>query len=83
MGLEFTRLNIFKTNHRNPLPADDQIIAFIKELDGELKKWQVVSVSPEVRVLYYELEGSAKPKKVTGSELERRMELEGKTKKVK
>jgi hypothetical protein len=83
MGLEFTRMNVFKTDSKQALDVDTQIVEFIKLLDSKLATWQVIAPTANQRILYYELEHGEKPKKVTGSALAQRLEHLGEIKKTK
>jgi hypothetical protein len=87
MGMSFTQLHIFKTSTRNlELTPDEQVVEFIKLLDGKISSWQVVSPSSNQRILYYEMEDGRQAKQVEGSQLDLRTEMLGeirKTRKVK
>ena len=67
-SLDYTGLNFWKTTSRLDLDVDLQIGQFIRSLQGKIKEnWQVLAPSPNVRVIYFEMqEGASKPKQVEG-----------------
>lgn len=83
MAISYTSLNIFKTSTRGDISPDDQIVEFVKLLDGKITNWQVVSPNQNYRVLYYEMEDGRKAKQVEGSQLDARREVLGEIKKIK
>lgn len=83
MSVSFTSLNVFTTSDRLDLSPDLQIVEFVKLLDGKITNWQIVSPSPNKRILYYEMEDGKQAKQVTGSQLDVRMESLGEIKKIK
>lgn len=84
MGLSYTAMNIFKTSSRNlDISPDEQVISFIKLLDGKISSWQIIAPTPNSRVLYYEMEDGRQAKPVEGSQLDIRNEMLGEIKKVK
>jgi hypothetical protein len=84
MSISFTKLNVFKTSTRDiGLSPEEQIQEFVKLLDGKISAWQVISPSPNYRVLYYEMEDDRPAKQVEGSQLEARLKSLGEIKKTK
>lgn len=84
MSISFTRLNIFRTSTRDiGLSPDEQIIEFVKLLDGKITNWQVISPTSNYRVLYYEMEDDKQAKQVEGSQLEARLNSLGEIKKTR
>lgn len=66
------------------LSVDEQIVEFIKLLDGKIKSnWQILAPSAQTRVLFYEMEDDRAPKKVEGSAIEMRSEIADQIKKTK
>jgi hypothetical protein len=61
--------------------VDDQIIEFVKMLDGKIKtNWQILAPSASTRIFYFEMENEQKVKITSNSQLSLREEL-GETKK--
>jgi hypothetical protein len=67
MALEFTKINIFKSNSKIGLDPDLQVAELVKYLEGKIKSnWQVLAPSPNERIFYFEMEDGAKPELVDG-----------------
>lgn len=77
MGLEFTNLHYFKTDKKLKIDPDEQIRQFVTLLKGKVKEnWQVLAPAPDVRIIYFELEGQvSKPEHVRGSGFEARNQM--------
>jgi hypothetical protein len=82
-SIVYTNLNVFKTSTRATIDPDDQVIAFIKLLDGKISSWQIIAPTPNQRILYYEMEDGRQAKQVEGSAMEARLEALGELKRIK
>ncbi len=75
----FTNLHVYKSNPELEMDADEQVMLFITSLTEPIKPgYQIISPTPETRIIYFEMENNGIPKLVKGSLLMNRELVKGK-----
>ena len=68
MSLSFTNMHVFVTDPELPISPSEQVKIYIRNLNCELKEWQIVAPTATIRELYFTVQSSEpNPKSVTGS----------------